>query len=107
MDGERSFRLTRRYDAAPAEVWAALTEDESVERWLGRPLGTIVHADPPRVLELDWSSEREPHARVRFELVARDGGTLLVLAHTGIGASVGMQTLQWWTRRLECFEVAA
>jgi uncharacterized protein YndB with AHSA1/START domain len=109
MDGECSFRLTRRYDATPAELWRALTDAESVARWLGRPLGTVLRADPPRVLELDWSTPNEPTAVVRFELTAASGGTgtVLVLDHRGIAAAVGMRALRWWSRALDGLRVAA
>src|SRR2546428_51244 len=37
-----AVRLTRRYAAGPAEVWRALTEPDSIERWLGPAGGTHV-----------------------------------------------------------------
>ncbi len=36
-DRRVSVRLTRRYDAAQSDVWAALTEPGSLRRWLGVP----------------------------------------------------------------------
>jgi uncharacterized protein YndB with AHSA1/START domain len=95
-----ALRLTRRYTAPPAEVWAALTDPESVARWLGQPLGRVVREDPPRLLELDWSTKGEPAATVRFELTETHGGTLLVLDHRGIAAPRGMAAMGWWTRSL-------
>jgi uncharacterized protein YndB with AHSA1/START domain len=104
MSGGCELRFTRRYDAPPAEVWRALTDPESVARWLGRPLGTIVREDPPHLLELDWSTEREPSATVRFELAEADGGTVLVLDHRGVAAPVGMASIAIWTRSLARFD---
>jgi uncharacterized protein YndB with AHSA1/START domain len=98
---ECALRLTRRYAAPPAEVWAALTAPESVARWLGHALGTIVREEPPHVLELDWSSGDEPASAVRFELTESGGGTILVLEHRGIAAPRGMAAMGWWTRALE------
>ena len=103
MDGECALRLTRRYAAPPAEVWLALTDPESVARWLGRPLGAVIREDPPHLLELDWSTAGEPASTVRFELSAADGGTLLVLDHRGIAAPRGMAAMGFWTRAFDRF----
>src|SRR5688500_6608171 len=91
-------RVTRRYAAAPGEVWGALTEHDSLGRWLARvvdvepvPGGAFALAlpggggeidarvraiDPGRVLELDWSHAGEPRSVVRFELAPDGDGTL-------------------------------
>jgi uncharacterized protein YndB with AHSA1/START domain len=103
MDGECALRLTRRYSAPPAEVWLALTDPDSVARWLGRPLGVVLREEPPHLLELDWSGEGEPASTVRFELSDADGGTLLVLDHRGIAAPRGMAAMGFWTRALDRF----
>jgi uncharacterized protein YndB with AHSA1/START domain len=101
MEGECAVRFTRRYDAPLVEVWRALTEPESVLRWLGQPLGTVLRAEPPRLLELDWRSESEPASTVRIELSETESGTLLVLDHRGIAAPRGMASMGWWTRALD------
>jgi uncharacterized protein YndB with AHSA1/START domain len=105
MDGGCALRLTRRYSAPPAEVWLALTDPESVARWLGRPLGPVLREEPPHLLELDWSSAGEPRSRVRFELSDADGGTVLTLDHRGIAAPRGMASAGWWTNALARFPV--
>ncbi len=97
---ECSLRVTRRYLASPAEVWAALTEPDSVARWLGQPLGTVLSEDPPHLLELDWRTDEEPASIVRFELTEVDGGTVLVVDHVGVSAPRGMAALGFWTRSL-------
>ena len=113
-------RVTRRYAAAPGEVWEALTDHDSLGRWLARVVdvelangGAFVLAlpggggeidarvrtiDPERVLELDWSHAGEPHSVVRFELAPDGDGTLLVLDHHRINEPVGMRYIQRWTR---------
>jgi uncharacterized protein YndB with AHSA1/START domain len=111
MDGTCAVRFTRHYDARPEEVWAALTEPESLSRWLA-PTGDVELApggrfalaarvrevEPERRLELDWGDDRSV---VRFEL-ARDGdGTVLVLDHRRIAAGAGMRYAALWTRHLE------
>ena len=125
--GHCSLRLTRRYDAAPAEVWEALTEPESLARWLGEPAELNLSAggafglelpgggrvaarvrtiEPGRLLELDWRCDAEDASVVRFELTNEGGGTMLVLDHTGIGEPLGMPYIARWTRSLERFPVA-
>ena len=120
--GHCELRLTRRYDATPAEVWSALTEPDSMARWLARPrsvelspggalelelrdAGVIAAAvrelEPGRVLELDWRYESEDLSIVRFELAADGDGTLLVLDHRRIDEPVGMAYITRWSRALE------
>jgi uncharacterized protein YndB with AHSA1/START domain len=120
-----SVRLTRRYAAAPAEVWKALTEPESLARWLGRPNdvelvpggafvlqlpegdsveGRVREVERQRVLELDWRRAGEDVSRVRFELREEGGGTVLVLDHAVIDERYGMGYITRWTRLLERLE---
>jgi uncharacterized protein YndB with AHSA1/START domain len=123
--GSCEVRLTRYYGAPPDEVWAALTERDSLARWLGRPReidvqsggafelqvdgeavnGRVRSVEPARLLELDWTAAGEEPSIVRFELNADgDGGTVLVLDHRRIAATIGMRYLtQWssWFKRLD------
>ena len=116
-----AVRLTRYYAAAPEEVWAAMTEPESLARWLApprevnvkvggslvlgldgaRPLtARVLAVDPGRLLELAWAPPGEEPSTVRFE-VARDGaGTLLVLDHRRLDAALGMRYIARWDSRL-------
>ena len=102
MPEECALRLTRRYAEAPAEVWRALTEPESLERWL-RPGFSVPQreVEPERVLELDWRFAGEDHSVVRFELHAEDGGTVLVLEHGRIEAPLGMTYISRWSGALD------
>ena len=94
-------RFTRRYDATPAEVWAALTEPESIARWLGPVPTTIRGSEPEQVLELDWLVPGDEPSIVRFELRPREGGgTELVLDHRRINAVQGMLYSERWTNTL-------
>jgi uncharacterized protein YndB with AHSA1/START domain len=99
--GYCEVRFTRRYDATPAEVWAALTEPDSIARWLG-PVPTSVRAsEPERVLELDWLPPGDEPSVVRFELVLReDGRTELVLDHRRINAVQGGLYSERWANTL-------
>jgi uncharacterized protein YndB with AHSA1/START domain len=119
------LRFTRRYSAAPEEVWSALTEPESLRRWLAAPVeidlrsggsfrlqlsdretmeGRIRTVEPRRTLELDWARADEEPSVLRFEL-SRDGdGTVLVLDHRRIEAQLGMRYAAVWERRLLAFD---
>ena len=128
--GTCELRLTRRYEASPAEVWRALTEPASIARWLATPVdidlaaggafalalsnGSRIDARvselvPERVLELGWRHAGEQRSVVRFELRAEDGGTVLLLDHGRIQAPLGMAYISRWSRMLDRFdaEVAA
>jgi uncharacterized protein YndB with AHSA1/START domain len=118
--GHCELRLTRRYDASPAEVWAALTEPGSVARWLAPAValelvpggafalaigvdGRVREVEPARVLELDWSFGDEDPSIVRFELAADGDGTLLTLDHHRIDERFGMTYMARWSAALRRF----
>ena len=121
MDASCEVRLTRYYRAAPDEVWAALTDSDSLARWLAQPgeldlrrggsfelqfqngnriNGQVRSVEPSRLLELDWAASGEEPSIVRFELSADGGGTVLVLDHRLIDARVGMRYMARWERHL-------
>lgn len=103
-DEHAGVRFERLYDATAEELWAALTERDQLRGWLahasrfelepdgevelrfeaddGRPTrGRMREIVPGRVLEWEWLQEGERASVVRFELVPRDAGCLLVLDH--------------------------
>jgi len=117
-------RLTRRYAATPAEVWAALTDPDSIGRWLARAIevdlaprgalelampgdaritASVREVEPERVLELDWIYAGEDSSVVRFELAPDGDGTLLVLDHRRIDEPLGMSYISRWTAALARF----
>src|SRR3954452_21041561 len=101
-DGRCALRLSRRYDAPPAEVWTALAD---LERWLAPPDGgTARRAEPERRLELDWRPEGEPPSEVVVELRAEGAQTVVVIEHTQIEATRGMGYLAAWDRAVARFE---
>jgi uncharacterized protein YndB with AHSA1/START domain len=122
VGGSCEVRLTRYYRAAPDDVWAALTDRDSLARWLAPPGalemqpggsfelqlrdGETMNAkvrsiEPSRVLELDWAGGGEEPSIVRFELSPDGGGTVLVLDHRRIDARVGMRYTARWERHLD------
>ena len=108
MPEECALRLTRRYAEAPAEVWRALTEAESLERWL-RPGFPVPQreVERERVLELDWEPPGEEPSVVRIELTPSGTGTKLVLDHERIQAVRGMGAMGFWSAALERFPLEA
>lgn len=103
-DGRCALRLSRRYDAAPAEVWTALSD---LDRWLAPPDGvTVRRAEPERRLELDWRPHGEPPSEVVVELRAEGTQTVVVIEHTQIDATHGMSYIAAWGRALDRFEAA-
>jgi uncharacterized protein YndB with AHSA1/START domain len=100
--GYCEVRFTRRYDATPAEVWAALTEPDSIARWLGPVPTSVRETEPERLLELDWLPPGDEPSVVRFELRPRDGGgTELVLDHRRINAVLGGPYSERWFNTLQ------
>jgi uncharacterized protein YndB with AHSA1/START domain len=94
-------RFTRRYDATATEVWAALTEPESLARWLGPVATTVRESEPERMLELDWLVPDDEPSIVRFELRPRaDGGTELVLDHRRVNLVRSGTYMERWTTAL-------
>ena len=89
-------------DAAPEEVWEALTDPEQLAGWLGteaeieeRPGGSLAidtddgpregwveECEPGRRLSIWWSDGDEDAARVQFDLEETPGGTRLVVTET-------------------------
>lgn len=98
------LRLTRHYPAAPADVWAALTQPASLERWLGAMAGpgrtSVRGQDDGRLLELDWLPPGEEPSIVRFELRGTGEGTTLVVDHR-LEARAGMRAMARWEPPLE------
>jgi uncharacterized protein YndB with AHSA1/START domain len=94
-------RFRRRYAEPPSEVWQALTEPESLARWL-RPGfdAKQTEVEPGRVLELDWQPPGEEPSLVRIELDGDGTGTILVLEHARIEADRGMLAMQFWSNAL-------
>jgi uncharacterized protein YndB with AHSA1/START domain len=128
MEGDRaSLVFERQLRHSPERVWDALTDDEELGAWYmaearidGRPggsvdmvtgparfhwTGKILAWEPHRVFEYEFNTgvgERMPFGEqsvVRYELIERDGGTLLRLRHsrltqpTAVGFAPGTHAL--------------
>jgi uncharacterized protein YndB with AHSA1/START domain len=98
--GTFEARLERFLAHDQASVWALLTDPARLPEWLapgelsqrkGGPAklnfpdsGTVIDStvsaiDPPRLIEYSWSGSGEPERPVRWETIAGDRGTRLIL----------------------------
>jgi uncharacterized protein YndB with AHSA1/START domain len=109
---KRDLRLERTYPHAPEHVWRALTDPRALAKWLmpndfearvghaftfrtrpqpgfdGIVYCEVTELDPPRRLAYTWrggpgDGKLTLDTRLRFTLEPVDGGTRLVLEHTG------------------------
>ena len=99
-DGEQMRLLTveRTFDAAPDEVWSALTDAERIHRWFmpvsgdlrpggtfqleGNAHGEVLECVPPERLAVTWVHGDGATSWVDVTLRPTDAGTLLQLDHT-------------------------
>jgi uncharacterized protein YndB with AHSA1/START domain len=94
-------RVQRLYDATLAELWDALTEPDSVKRWLGRPMpGRVTSSEPHRLLELEWNVPGEGATYVRFELQEEAGGVRLIVDHRGLDRVASTAYGEGWKHHL-------
>ena len=125
-DDRLSVRFERLYDATPDELWAALTDPAQIRGWLAEATrfelvvggevelrfgddggdeavtrGRIRQLEPGRVLEYDWHHPGESESVVRFELVPKEQGTLLVLDHRHLEAESAPGYGAGWQAHLE------
>jgi uncharacterized protein YndB with AHSA1/START domain len=107
-----SLRFERTYEATPEEVWAALTEPESIKRWLfaaavleprvggefrldwsdtEKASGSVLVWNPPSVLEVEWI-EPSLQSVLHIEIASSDAGTVVTLDQRNISveAAIGM-----------------
>ena len=108
VEEQYELRFERHLKHPVEKVWAALADPERRAEWLApgtielRPggraeltfdndptgqdgtdlAGTVRVADPPRLLELSWTTESGREEPVRWELFPEADGTRLVLTHT-------------------------
>jgi uncharacterized protein YndB with AHSA1/START domain len=120
-DGDRvALHFERRYDATPDEVWSALTEPESISRWLfadavieprvggafrlrwseNEAGGSVLVWEPPRTLEVEWN-ETDLRSILRIEITAVEDGAALVLDHRNVTAKAAIGMGAGWHAHLE------
>ena len=119
-----TIRKERFYPHPPEDVWAAISDAHALAEWLepnnhkpvvghkfefrcdpglcgaGITKCEVLEADPPRKLVWSWVHHPKPPApacepmRIAWTLEPKDGGTLLILEHTGA------ENLSWLTRNM-------
>lgn len=118
------LRFERHLRHPVEQVWAALTSPVQLAQWLapgeieltlgGRVFlaftdddsvidGQVTAIAPPRLLEFTWTDKDDDRGFVRWELLADDGGTRLVLTHTlpEAARAFGLPALAGWHSLLE------
>jgi uncharacterized protein YndB with AHSA1/START domain len=118
------LRFERHLRHPVEKVWAALTDPAQLAQWLapgemelalgGRVYlaftdgdgvidGRVTAIAPLRLLEFTWTDKGDDFGFVRWELVADDGGTRLILTHTVPEAAraFGLPALAGWHSLLD------
>ena len=125
-DGHHLVVLERTFRAPAEDVWAAVTEPERLQRWIGtwdgdpttgsvefrmtaegedvEPSVTTIHTcDPPRRLVLSWPSVTQGGARwhVEIDLVENGGVTTLTFAQRIPDRAMGRDVGPGWEYYLD------
>lgn len=128
VDADRCrVHFERLYDATPEELWSALTDPEQLRGWLAHASrfqlevggevrldfgdddevrGAIRELESGRLLEFSWTSSSEAESVVRFEIVPRERGVLLVLDHRALPQEVGVAYSAGWHAHLDILAAA-
>ncbi len=119
-DGRQRLEFRRSWPDPIEDVWAALTEPDRLERWIGRYDGTrgpggtglffmtheegeqvgepmtIVECTPPRRLVVEWTQQETENWRVDLDLASEGGRTQLTFVQVfGADADVTDYALGW------------
>jgi uncharacterized protein YndB with AHSA1/START domain len=127
-DGERcAVHFERVYDFTADELWAALTDPEQLAGWLAHVhslelavggavrldfgegdevRGEVLELEAGHVLAYTWTYSGEVESIVRFELVPREHGTLLVLDHRRLERDVSVAYGAGWHAHLDLLAAA-
>lgn len=116
---EREVRRETDFDAPPAAVWEAITDERLLSEWLAdevtldpveggelqaeqggeRRSGVVERVDDERLLRFTWSREGEEPSTVELELIPLVSGTrLLVREWVPSTAPVGASAAAWSPR---------
>ena len=124
----QTFKFKRNLAAPPAEVYRAFTNSTALREWFcdgattdphkGGHIyswwnngyytsGEFIALEPDKKVAFSWHGRGEPDAtRVQVLLAAMDGGTLMTIAHSGVGTdkswAKSIQEIETgWTAALE------
>lgn len=118
--GQLALRYERHYDATPDEVWSAVTEPDSIRRWLfadavleprvggafrltwteNQAGGSVLVWQPPQLLEVEWI-ETDMRSILRVEISASENGALLVLDHRNATLEPAIRIGAGWHAHLD------
>lgn len=125
VPGGVRLRFRRSWPDPIEDVWAALTENERLVRWIGTydgPRGagatgsftmtheaepaseavTIVECEPPRRLVLEWTAQE--HWRIELDLAVQDGRTVLLFTQV-LATAEGVEDVaagwHWYLDKLD------
>ncbi len=123
---DRDLRVEREtiLEAAPEEVWEALTEESRLAEWLaddaeldpveggevrfgfadGERAGRVERVEEERSFAFTWTRPGEGPSRVEFTIEAVPAGTRLVVVESGLSGPAAMAsaaaTAEWWVAKL-------
>ena len=125
-DGSPFLVIERTFRAPVGDVWAAVTEAERLERWIGTWSGdpesgtvefrmtaegedaaaeavTVHECDPPRRLVLSWTSQGPTSGlwEVELDLAEADGVTTLTFAQRILDLATGRDVGPGWEYYLD------
>ena len=125
-DGRATLLVERTFRAPVEDVWAAVTEPDRLVRWIGTWSGdpasgtvefrmtaegediaaetvTVHECDPPRRLELSWTSAGPPGGvwEVALDLAEHDGVTTLTFSQRVPDAATGRDVGPGWEYYLD------
>ena len=126
QDGDTAtIEFSRRLDASPERVWAALTEPDELASWLteggtfeaslggsvsmdfgdgGVVTGEVMAWDPPALLSYTWVFLDGAASQLTFVLSADGDGTLLLLTHERVPTQTAMGYTLGWHAFLDRFD---
>ncbi len=106
--GRYNVRFVRRYMLPIAKLWAALTEPERLDDWVGA--GDIVERKAPGLVEWALPGADDPQMLVRCQLTQEDPrmtGCRVALTHTRVAEDDVPGVLAGWQTRLHELPEAA
>jgi uncharacterized protein YndB with AHSA1/START domain len=113
----RSALIRQRYPNPVADVWAACTDPNRINRWFieptgdlreggtfalkGNASGDIVRCQAPTLLALSWVYPGKPDGLAELRLSDEDGGTVLELEHFTVDPGMIVELGIGWEMALD------
>jgi uncharacterized protein YndB with AHSA1/START domain len=114
----REVRREAAFDASPAELWEAMTDERLLSEWLadeveldpveGAPLrvrdggeereGVVTRVEEERILAFEWQRSGNGVSEVELVVDAVAGGSRLVVVERAVSGPVAMAGTAWRAR---------